>query len=487
MAEINAGKLLGQYRLLLPIGSGGMGRVWAALDESSAEQRFVAVKLALDEGADARYWTALADEANVAARIQHRNVCASFGLGESGNVHYLVMELSDGASLRDWLDALPDQRLPPAVAAQIGMKVAAGLQAAHELVDEAGHSLGVVHRDVSPQNVLIDRRGRVRLADFGVAKARGQLRRPTETGEIKGKLSYMAPEQITSREVDARADVFALACVLYEATLGVRAFQGGDALTTMYAILEQPVRAPRDIDPTYPKRLEAVLLKALDKQPSARHQSAAELQNALATCLDEDLTAPGDRHIARGLAAVLGDQLQARHQSLCAAAERVQRGESLEPPASRPPLSFRSTTQAGLAFSNGPASRRGVSKGWVGIVLAGVVCVGVGWYLRPGPSATRNASHLEAQTAALPAAAPHPELASASAPLEAARPSAEPTPAEAPSPEGSVRPRKTRAVATSSKADPVIEATPAVAAPAPKRGGSTKPPRVIDQSNPFND
>jgi eukaryotic-like serine/threonine-protein kinase len=484
VAEVAAGKLLGTYRLLTAIGSGGMGRVWAALDESSEEPRFVAIKLALDEGADRKYWAALADEADVAARIQHPNVCRSYGLGVSGDIHYLVMELSDGASLRDWLDALPEPRLPPALVAQIGMKVAAGLQAAHELADDAGHAMGVVHRDVSPQNVLVDRRGRVRLADFGVAKARGQLRRPTETGEIKGKLSYMAPEQITAKQVDARADVFALGCVLYEATLGVRAFHGGDALTTMYAILEQPARPPRELDPSYPARLEAVVLRALEKRPEARYQSAAELQNALASCLDEDLTAPGDRRIAQALAAALNDKLTARHGALLDAAERVRRGESLAAPSAAPPLSFRSTTQVGVAISNLRLPRLRPSRAWLGVGLVSAACVAGGLYLRTRetslPAAREGA--VSPQVAAAPPAQPMPPSASASAPKSeppapvvddiAARPAASP-------------PKKASVASTVVSAVPAAEAMSSVPPFAPRRGRLSKPPRVIDQSNPF--
>src|SRR3954471_24883684 len=163
------------------------------------------------------------------------------------------MEWSDGASLRDVLDAAPAKRIPAELAAFIGANVAAGLHAAHELADDDGHPLGVVHRDVSPQNVLVSLRGHVRLADFGVAKARGQQHRPTETGEVKGKLSYMAPEQITSKLIDRRADVFALGCVLYESTLGVRPFHGSDAMATMYKILEAPLTPPRSVEPDFPE------------------------------------------------------------------------------------------------------------------------------------------------------------------------------------------------------------------------------------------
>src|ERR1041384_1833227 len=247
MAEQTTGSLIGRYQLVAPIGVGGMGRVWVAIDTASPGLRLVALKTTLngaDAGMNPDFWAVLADEAGLASRINHPNVCATHELSEQDGTHFLVMDWSDGASLRDVLNALPGKRLSPELAAHVCASVAAGLHAAHELVDEHGHSLGVVHRDVSPQNVLVSTRGQVRLADFGVAKSRGQLHKATETGEVKGKLSYMAPEQVTSKTIDRRADVFALGCVLYEAALGVRPFHGADALATIYKILEEDLPLP---------------------------------------------------------------------------------------------------------------------------------------------------------------------------------------------------------------------------------------------------
>lgn len=262
----------------------------------------------------------------------------------------------------------------------------------------------------------------------------------------------------------------------------------------MYAILEQPVRAPSEIDAAYPKRLEAVLRRALEKQPAARYQSAAELQNALATCLDEDLTAPGDRHIARALASVLDAQLEARHRALCAAAERVRRGESLEPPSSTPPHSSRSTTQEGVALTNDAAPRKAGNKAWLGVALVGVACVAVGWYLRPVPGASSASRPEGGVTVAATAVAPAPELAAQAGPLPAALPEAEAqaaqaAPTAATLAEVPARSQKARSVTTNARAQPTAEATSGAATvtPASKRGGPSKPPRVIDHSNPFND
>ena len=176
---------------------------------------------------------------------------------------YLVMDWSDGGSLRELLDELPNHRLALPMAVRIVARVCSGLHAVHELVGEDGEPLGVVHRDVSPQNVLISTKGQVRITDFGVAKARGQVHAPTQTGEVKGKIAYMAPEQVTTKDIDRRADVFALGCVLYEASTGQRPFQGGDALATLYALLEQPLIPPSERMPGYPTELEALVLKAL--------------------------------------------------------------------------------------------------------------------------------------------------------------------------------------------------------------------------------
>jgi hypothetical protein len=303
----------------------------------------------------------------------------------------------------------------------------------------------------------------------------------------------MSPEQITSKQVDARADVFALACVIYEATLGVRAFQGGDALTTMYAILEQPVRAPSEVDPAYPKRLEAVLLRALEKQPDARYQTAAELQTALSTCLDEDLTAPGDRHIARALASALDGQLEARHQTLCAAAERVRRGESLEPPSSTPPHSLRSTTQEGVALSSGGSvPRKNHNRAWLGIALAGFACIGIGWLVRQKPvHTTAHAAAIAGVATVTPTevaavAVPDASVVTSSTLEESASGRAETVAADAPR-DVQNRYRKARPTATSTKSQPVTASTAAVIQPTSKRSGPAKPPRIIDQSNPFSE
>jgi eukaryotic-like serine/threonine-protein kinase len=483
-AELGPGSRIGRYQLVAPIGAGGMGRVWVALDTGAPARRLVALKTTLggaERGLDADFWAMLADEAGLASRIHHPNVCATYELGQERNIHYLVMEWSDGASLRDVLNAAPGKRLGPEVAAYIAAGVAAGLHAAHELTDPQGQPLGVVHRDVSPQNVLVSTRGHVKLADFGVAKSRGQQHRPTETGEVKGKLSYMAPEQVASKAIDRRADVFALGCVLYESVLGSRPFHGADALATMYKILEQPLTLPRSLDPSFPEGLEQVLVKALAKDPAARYQTAEELREALLEYVSSTRRLCTDKHVADLLKGSLGDELAARNRQILASAEQLRRGETdparlNSPPPPRPVLTL--TPEGGVERSvTAPqASIAGRRRLPWGSVLAGVAAMGalalfLGW---PSPAAQPPASPPRAAT--LPSATPvEPSIAPPVAPVV----ESSSTVSAPPAPVSSTRRPGARSVPRVTPVATDKTATAPLAKPLAKK------PRPIDRDNPF--
>ncbi len=320
--QLKPGYRLGRYELVSAVGSGGMGRVWAARDTFAPGMRLVAVKTALREAAsDPEAERLFTDEARVASLVQHPNVCPVYELGKDHGALYLVMAWCDGGSLREILSNAENQRLSPELSAGIVARVAAGLHAAHELTDADGSLLGVVHRDVSPQNILVTSTGHVMVADFGIARARGQLHRPTETGEIKGKLSYLAPEQITTREFDRRADVFAAGCVLYEASVGSRAFHGTDALATMYQILERGVEPPSKILPDYPPELERIVLKALTKSVTDRYQTAEALQLDLEEWLAQNRKVVSERLIGDALKAALGPTVTGRNKAIQEAIE----------------------------------------------------------------------------------------------------------------------------------------------------------------------
>lgn len=413
-STLQPGDTLGGYQLLLPIGQGGMGRVWAARETQAGPfPRWVAIKTALAEGSSNRqFWTVLLDEAHIASRLRHPNVCAIHAVETEGSVVYLVMDWSDAGSLREVLDAAPGERIAPQLAARIVASVCAGLHAAHELTDEDGTLLGVVHRDVSPQNILFSTSGQVKVADFGVAKARGQLQEATRTGEIKGKLSYMAPEQVTLKDFDRRADVFALGCVLYEATLGKRPFHGNDALATLYSLLEQPLTPPHEVDPNYPSGLETIVLKALERQPELRYQTAEELGYALESWMNSMRAIVTEAHIASLLRETLGDRIKTRAAALQEMVRKLDAGERISGAMEVDEDSAR-TPQGMSATSTPPvqAPKRGRAGAIVFAVGLVATAAGAAWVAGP-----------QRQPPAI-AAKPSPVVAAAAVPTASSKPS----------------------------------------------------------------
>jgi len=403
---LKPGNKLGRFQLLVPIGSGGMGRVWVAREENTG--RLFALKTTLgNEKAAGEYWNVLLDEARLAAQVQHRGVCTihAFEIDEQLGIPYLVMDFSDGGSLYELLDACEGHRLEPLLAASIAAQLCDALQVAHDLCDEHGALLGVVHRDVSPQNILISASGHVQLTDFGVAKARGRLHAPTATGEIKGKLSYMAPEQVTQRDVDRRADVFALGCVLYEATVGERPFHGNDAVATLYQLLEQPLVLPSARLPGYPPDLEAIVRKALERDPALRYQSADELGSALSLWMATQGRLVTERDIAAVVTQCLGEAIAERSQRIAAAEHE------LDSPAPPPPAPTEQTLGGSSATTTGDRNRQSKRILWA-VGAGSVALLLVSWVAFGGSH--DNTPVVVASATAKPSAAP-PAPASATA------------------------------------------------------------------------
>lgn len=283
------GSRIGRYRLLAPLASGGMAQVWAAKPEGAGFARTIALKLIRQEyAADEEYARMFVDEATVAASIRHPNVCETYELGREDGVLFMAIEWVAGDSLAGILHR--DQGLEPVsnyLAARIVADACAGLHAAHEVVGPDGGLLGVVHRDVSPPNILLSLHGQVKVSDFGIAKARFQLHSRTRTGEIKGKFAYIAPEQIGGKNIDRRADIFALGCVLYVATVGLRPFGSGPR--AMSKILAGEYKPPRSLVEGYPAELEQIIARCLQKSPADRYPNADEMRTDLERWL---LTSP---------------------------------------------------------------------------------------------------------------------------------------------------------------------------------------------------
>jgi len=276
-ARVQTGQLIGRYRLLFPIAAGGMAEVWAAKPEGAGISRAVALKLVRPEFAiEAEYARMFIDEAVIASTIRHPNICETYELGRDENLLFMVMEWVAGDTLSGLMRGSALTPLPLEIAVRICAEACAGLHAAHEAKDADGNSLGVVHRDISPPNILVSVNGHVKVSDFGIAKAANQLHARTRTGEIKGKLAYIPPEQVLGHGIDRRVDVYAMGCVLYVTTLGKRPFgSGGEALGK---IVRGTYRKPRELEPDYPEELERIVMRALASDREQRYQTAEEMR-----------------------------------------------------------------------------------------------------------------------------------------------------------------------------------------------------------------
>jgi serine/threonine-protein kinase len=275
---------IGRYALFDEIASGGMATVCLGrLVGPAGFSRTVAVKCLHKEYArDPEFVAMLLDEARLAARIQHPNVVSTLDVVVTGGELFLVMDYVHGESLARVLRVLQGRHegVPVPVAAAIAAGALHGLHAAHEAKGEDGVPLALVHRDVSPQNILLGADGTVRVTDFGVAKAAGRIQ-SSSTGQLKGKFGYMSPEQVLGRTVDRRTDIFAASIVLWEMLSGRRLFQGVTRDEVLARVVATSVPSLSKTVPGLPARLEEVLLCALDPEPEQRFATAREFAQAI--------------------------------------------------------------------------------------------------------------------------------------------------------------------------------------------------------------
>jgi len=275
---------VGRYEIVGPLASGGMAEVLLAwLFGSHGFERPVVVKRMLPHLArDPLFVKMFIDEARIIAGIRHPNVVNVVEFGSEGEDLFLVMEYLEGEPASGLLRRMKARHtwLDISLGAYVVAEACAGLHAAHELTNEAGESRNLVHRDVSPQNVFITYDGAVKVLDFGIAKAADRITR-TETGQVKGKESYMSPEQALALPLDRRSDIFSLGVVLYELTTARRLFKRPSKLETLEAVRDAKVKPPSKVVPGYPARLESVVLKALAKEPGDRFATAAAMRREL--------------------------------------------------------------------------------------------------------------------------------------------------------------------------------------------------------------
>jgi serine/threonine protein kinase len=274
---------LGDYQLMSKLAVGGMAEVYLARHgELAGFRTLVVVKKVLPHLAShPEFITMFLDEARIASQLDHPNVVRIVEVGRAGDEFFLAMELVQGKPLSSLIRRGMDRKeqLAPKMAAWIVAQAAAGLHHAHQLADAEGNLLHLVHRDVSPQNILVSFEGAVKVIDFGIARALGRLS-DTGTGQLKGKFGYMSPEHATGGEIGLWTDVFALGVVLWESLCGRRLFARSSDRATLKAILDEPVPPPSTVVKV-PPGLEAIVMKALAREPRQRFESAQKMREAL--------------------------------------------------------------------------------------------------------------------------------------------------------------------------------------------------------------
>jgi serine/threonine protein kinase len=311
----------GSYELIAKLATGGMAEIFLARSHSGGPKGKVVLKRILPHLAeDEHFVTMFRDEANLASRLIHANVCRVHGLGHHGATWFIVMEYLHGVALSRMLSRLAKkhQYIDFRIIAGIVVQACEGLHHAHELRDGDGHLLNVVHRDVSPPNIMLASDGLVKLLDFGIAKARGANSK-TRTGTVKGKNAYMSPEQILGKPLDRRSDVFALGCVMYELLAVKRLFHRDSDFLTFKAITEEPIPDIRDRRPDIPLPLRAALTQALARDPNGRFATARAFSEAVKEAV-APLGGPATAvELKRFLVGAFGDELVARDELLKAA------------------------------------------------------------------------------------------------------------------------------------------------------------------------
>ncbi len=282
------GERFGQYTLLERIAVGGMAEVWKArMRGVEGFQKTVAIKRILPHmTGNAEFVGMFIDEAKLAAQLTHPNIVHIYDLGKMGRDYYIAMEYVDGKDLRSLLNAARHQGMPVPLGLSllIAARVASALDYAHRKRDFEDREMGLVHRDVSPQNVLLTYEGDVKLCDFGIAKAVSKVGQ-TQIGALKGKLQYMSPEQAWGRPVDARSDLFSLGSVLFEMVTGERQFTGDSEISVLEAVRQGRTRTPRQVDPSIPREVDEIAARALAIDPKDRFQSAGEMKQRLEAAL----------------------------------------------------------------------------------------------------------------------------------------------------------------------------------------------------------
>ncbi len=302
----------GRYQLLKKLATGGMAQIYLArqLGPEGFEKLLVVKRILPHLAENEEFITMFLDEARIAARLNHPNVVQIFDLGAQDDSFFIAMEYIHGEDARRvWKQA---ERLgtmiPQALICRMIIEACTGLDYAHKKTDQSGRPLNIVHRDISPQNLLVSFEGGVKIVDFGIAKAADQAT-VTRSGVLKGKYSYMSPEQAAGVLVDHRTDIFALGVVLYELLTGARLFKRATDIQTLNAVTECIVPPPSSANPDIPPELDAIVMKALSKDRTQRYQEARHLAAALESFLLKNQMPSSGANLAEFLHSIYAERL----------------------------------------------------------------------------------------------------------------------------------------------------------------------------------
>ena len=291
---------MGDLLLLERLNAGGMAEIFKAKTfGAEGFERIVALKRLLPAYVDNEDVISMfIDEARIAAQLTHQNIVQIYALGKHEGAHFISMEYIAGRDLREILNVLQarDEPMEPLAACWVVARTCEALDYAHRKRDAEGRELGIIHRDVTPQNVIISNEGEVKLCDFGIVKAASRLSR-TQAGVLKGKYAYMAPEQVRGRTVDRRSDIFSLGAIFYEMLTGHRLFQGASDYAILEAVHNAQIPSPRTFVPDVSPEIEGILLRMLARDPNERYPWASEVLEDIAEVMHEDEKLFDSRHL----------------------------------------------------------------------------------------------------------------------------------------------------------------------------------------------
>src|SRR4051812_5622172 len=311
----------GKYTLIRKLATGGMAELFLAIQKSVAgfEKLLVIKRILPSMNQDKAFIEMLLHEARIAATLSHPNIVQIFDVGQYDGQYFIAMEHVHGEDLRNIVRQMKKKgvlEFPLEHALAIVLGMCAGLSYAHEKHELDGSKLNIVHRDISPQNVVVTFTGDVKIVDFGIAKSDSRVGEQTKSGKLKGKVPYMSPEQARGEVIDARSDVFSTGVMLFELTTGKRLFKGASEYETLRLICERDYPRPSDVRPDYPLGLEPIVMKALAKDVNQRYQSAREMQSDIESFVRSHQIAVSHIALNQFMQSLFEDKLAAQKEAL---------------------------------------------------------------------------------------------------------------------------------------------------------------------------